>query len=435
VSSSTAVVERAHPRGVPGALRAICALLVVIGVGAFLLGLAQDAATAWRAFHVNFLFWAGLAQGGAVIACIFVTVGAKWPGPVRRIAEGLAAWVPISFVLALVGLIGRDYIYPWIAEPLPAKQAWLNVPRLAVMDLAFLGLLAALTVWFLYHSVRPTLHGVAGQPGVPMKGFYERWTAGWRGQAEEDERSLRLTRRISPALMLLFSIGYTVIAFDQVMSLTPSWYSNLFGAYFAWGAFLSAICATAFAAVLLRSAPGFEGLITPARMHDLGKMIFAFSIFWMYLFWSQYLVIWYGNLPEETTFLQARLGDQFLVESGNLGWFWNFSWQRLAASPYGWLSMVVWACCWIIPFWVLLGARPKKTPVILGGVALVGVFGFWLERNLLVWPSLVPADGGSWLGLVQLGIAAGFLGAFLLVFLQYTRVFPSIALPERAPHH
>jgi len=435
VSSSAAVVERAHPRGVPGALTAICALLVLIGVGSFLLGLAKDAATAWRAFHVNFLFWAGLAQGGAVIACIFVTVGAKWPGPVRRIAEGLAAWVPVSFVLALVGLIGRDYIYPWIAEPIPAKQAWLNVPRLAVMDLALLGILALFTLWFLYHSVRPTLHGVAGQPGVPMKGLYERWTAGWRGQAEESARSLMLTRRIAPPLMLLFAFGYTVIAFDQVMSLTPSWYSNLFGAYFTWGGFLSAVCATAFAAVLLRNAPGFEGQITPARMHDLGKMIFAFSIFWMYLFWSQYLVIWYGNLPEETTFLQARLGDQFLVESGNQGWFWNFSLQRLSASPYGWLSMIVWACCWIIPFWVLLGQRPKKTPIILGTVALIEVFGFWLERNLLVWPSLVPADGASWVGLVQFGVAAGFLGGFLFVFLQYTRVFPSIALPERAHHH
>lgn len=433
MSSSTAV-ERAQPRSVPGGLTALCGALVVIGAIAFLVGLSQDAPTAWRAFHVNFLFWAGLAQGGAVIACIFVTIGAKWPGPVRRIAEGLAAWVPVSFVLALVGLLGRDHIYPWIASPIPAKQAWLNIPRLAVMDLAFLFLLAALTIWFLYHSVRPTLHGVADRPGIAMKGMFERWSAGWRGQEEERARSLLLTKRIAPPLLLLFAIGYSVIAFDQVMSLTPSWYSNLFGAYFTWGGFLSAVCATAFASVLLRNAPGFEGQITTARLHDLGKMIFAFSIFWMYLFWSQYLVIWYGNLPEETSFFQARLGDQFLVEPGNTGWYWNFSFQRLSASPYGWLSMAVWAGCWIIPFWVLLGQRPKKTPLILAGVALVELLGFWLERNLLVWPSLEPANGASWVGFVQFGIAAGFLGAFLFVFLQYTRVFPSIALPERAHH-
>jgi len=337
-------------------------------------------------------------------------------------------------VLAIVGFLGRDHIYPWIEHPLPAKAAWLNVPRVAIMDLGFLFVLTVLTVWFLYHSVRPTLGGVADRPGVPMKGMYARWSAGWRGQEEESARSLLITKRLAPPLILLFGLGYSVIAFDQVMSLTPSWYSNLFGAFFTWGGYLSAICATALASVLLRKAPGFEGLITPARMHDLGKMIFAFSIFWMYLFWSQYLVIWYGNLPEETTFLQARLGDQFLVESGNTGWYWNFSFQRLTASPYGWLSMAAWAGCWIIPFWVLLGQKPKKTPVILGGVSLLAVLGFWLERNLLVWPSLEPANGASWVGLVQFGIAAGFLGAFLLVFLQYTRVFPSIALPERAHH-
>jgi len=182
--------------------------------------------------------------------------------------------------------------------------------------------------------------------------------------------------------------------------------------------------------VLHRNAPGLQGEITQARMHDLGKMIFAFSIFWMYLFWSQYLVIWYGNLPEETQFFSARLGPQFLSEQGHYGWIWNFSWERMSAAPYGWHSMVVWTCCWIVPFWVLLGQRPKKTPAILGGVGAISVLGFWLERNLLVWPSLAPKDGLAWLGWIQLGIAAGFLGAFALVYLAYTRIFPSLAVPS-----
>ena len=123
-----------------------------------------------------------------------------------------------------------------------------------------------------------------------------------------------------------------------------------------------------------------------------------------------------------------------ITEQGNLGWYWNFSFARMNASPYGWLSMVVWACCWIIPFWVLLGAQPKKTPVILGTVGFVCAFGFWLERNLLVWPSLAPQVGGSWVGLIQFGIAAGFLGAFSLVYLLFTRVVPALAVPSPRPH-
>jgi len=429
--AGTATVERANPRELPVGMLLLCGALILLGLLAFVLG---DRATVWRAFHVNYLYWAGVAQGGILLSCIFAIVGASWPGPVRRIAEGLGAWVPITFLLAIVGALGKDHIYPWIAEPLPAKQAWLNVPRMYAVDLLFLGALALLSVVYLYHSVRPTLHGVANTATGRSKGLFERWSADWRGQAEESERSGRVMRVLAPLICLLYAFGFSLIGFDQVMSLTPTWYSNLFGAYFAWGGLLSAVAATALISVLHRNAPGLQGQIDAPRMHDLGKMIFAFSVFWMYLFWSQYLVIWYGNLPEETQFFQARLGDMFLVEPGYAGWGWNFSWDRLNASPFGWLSLWVWACCWIVPFWVLLGQRPKKTPAILGGVSAVVLLGFWLERNVLVWPSLTPTDGDAWLDGITIGIALGFLGAFTLVYLVFTRVFPSLAVPADASH-
>jgi hypothetical protein len=153
-------------------------------------------------------------------------------------------------------------------------------------------------------------------------------------------------------------------------------------------------------------------------------MVFAFSIFWMYLFFGQYIVIWYGNLPEETQFFQARLGSQFLQDS----WFWV--WANLE-EPYVKLSLTAWVGCWIIPFWVLLGQEPKKTPVILGGVSAILLLGFWLERNALVWPALVPDDGSAWVGPIQIGVSLGFLGAFALVYLIFARVFPTLPLPQK----
>jgi hypothetical protein len=418
------VAEVARPRGVPGGLIALFGALAAIGVISFFYGLSTDADTAWRAFHVNFLYFAGLAQGGAVIAAIFVTVGAHWPGPIRRIAEGLAAWVPVSFVLGIVGFLGRDHIYPWIAHPVPAKAAWLNVPRLVIMDLAILGLLALVSVLFLYHSARPTLHGVAETVTGASRSLFTRWTRGWRGDEVERESSSRNLKRIAPVLLLLYAFGFSILAFDQVMSLSPMWSSNLFGAYFAWGGFVSAISATALITVLHRSAPGLEGEVTSGRLHDIGKMLFAFSIFWMYLFWSQYLPIWYGNLPEETFFLEARLGTQFFQDT------WDIDWARLS-EPWVKLTLTAWIGCWVVPFWVLLGQRPKRTPAILGTVAVVSMLGFWIERNVLVWPSLVPKDQSAWAGPVQFGIALGFLGAFALVYLTFTRVFPSLAVPRR----
>jgi hypothetical protein len=171
--------------------------------------------------------------------------------------------------------------------------------------------------------------------------------------------------------------------------------------------------------------------LTTSRQHDLGKMVFAFSIFWMYLFWSQYLVIWYGNIPEETGFVQARLGSQFIQDT----WYLEGFWSRVA-EPYARITLTTWILLWVIPFWVLLGARPKKTPAILGSVAALSVFGFWIERYILVTPSLVtPGDvlAGAPItpfGPIELGLGLGFLGLFFLSFLTFGRVFPG-AIPVK----
>jgi len=179
--------------------------------------------------------------------------------------------------------------------------------------------------------------------------------------------------------------------------------------------------------VLHANHPGLEGQVTKDRLHDLGKLIFAFSVFWMYLFFSQYLVIWYGNLPEETQYFRDRLGTEFLQST----WYWQGWAERVFGEPWAVVTLFTWVCVWVIPFWCLLGQRPKKTPWWLASVAGVSVFGFWLERNVLVWPSLVPEDTWAFLGWIQGGIAIGFLGAFVGVFLLYTRVFPGLAVPAK----
>jgi hypothetical protein len=420
--------ERVEPRGLPVGAALVCGVLVLIGVVAFFVGLARDPATAWRAYHVNYLYFAGLAQAGIVLACAFVIIGARWPGPVRRIAEALGAWVPVTFVLGLIGFFGgRRYIYEWIEHPIPVKQAWLNEGRLGLVDLGILLLLSILTFVFLKTSVRPALHGAADRTSGFARTLAERWTVNWRGDDVEREVADAKLRRLAPVICLLYAVGYSIIGFDQVMSLEPTWYSNLFGAFFAWGAFLSAVSVTALLSVLHRNYPGLEGELDRSRFHDLGKMIFAFSIFWMYLFFAQYLVIWYGNLPEETSFIRDRLGEGFLQDV----WYLQGFWERVDREPWVKVTLTAWLCVWVIPFWFLLGQRPKKTWWFLGTIASISAFGFWLERNVLVWPSLVPQDTWAWLGFTQIGIALGFLGAFALVFLTYTRVFPSLALPRR----
>jgi hypothetical protein len=416
----------ANPRDLPTGLLAVCGVLIALGVVAFGFGLASDPSTTWRAFHVNFLYFGTISHASIVLASALVIVGARWAGPVRHVAEGISAWVPVSLVLFVLGnYFGREYIHTnWIHGAPHGKEAWLSFGRVFWTDFAIIAVLMLLTLAFLRASFRPTLQGAA-ERATRAKGLFERWTSGWRGDEVEREESEKRLRVLAPILCLAYAFGYTFVAFDQVMSLEPTWFSNIFGWYFLWGGFLSAVAATALICVILKlTVPGWDAEITRARMHDLGKMVFAFSIFWMYLFFGQYIVIWYGNLPEETQFFQARLGSQFLQDS----WFWV--WANLE-EPYVKLSLTAWVGCWIIPFWVLLGQEPKKTPVILGGVSAILLLGFWLERNALVWPALVPDDGSAWVGPIQIGVSLGFLGAFALVYLIFARVFPTLPLPQK----
>jgi Ni/Fe-hydrogenase subunit HybB-like protein len=182
---SAAYVDRASPRALPQPAATVAAALAVLGIACFLYGLATDPATAWRAFHVNTLYFGGLAQGGIIIACIFTIVGARWPGPVRRLAEGLGAFVPITFVLSLVGYLGRNHVYPWIGHPPPGKEAWLDVTRLYATDWAIFLLLAVLSVMFLRASLRPALKDAEGEATGFAGRMAASWTSGWRGDEAE----------------------------------------------------------------------------------------------------------------------------------------------------------------------------------------------------------------------------------------------------------
>jgi len=437
VSSPVAAPEKALARELPKPLLYGSLGLVGLGVVAFIAGLSSNPQHAWLAFHANVVYFTMLACGGLALAAIFTTVGAKWCGPYRRIAESLAAFLPIAFLLSVVDFFGRDFLFEWVHHPAAGKAVWLNTTRVFTTDFALLGTLAVLSVIYIKRSVRPTLKNLAETGEGFAKKQAEAWTAGWKGGDEERAAVQPNTAALAVAILLVFGIGMSFWNFDQIMSMDQLWFSNLFGAYVNWGGILSAVAACTLIGILSRGTPELAQEITDARRHDIGKMLFAFSIFWMYLFFSQYLVIYYGNLPEETNFVRDRLGDQFFVEKGFSEYAfaqqwasWDFDWDRLKTG-YGWVAMTVWTLNWIIPFWVLLGQAPKKSPVIAGTVASGLLIGFWLERNLLTWPSVVKGDMTAFLQPMPIMIGLGFVGAFVAVHLVYTRVFPTIAVADK----
>ncbi len=417
-----------QPSSLPRGPALLFGVLALIGLVTLVYGLSVDSERTYRVFLHNWLLWAALSQGALVLSAAFRLTNASWQGPVHRVVDSLAAYLPLSLVLFGVIYLGRHELFEWTQHPVHGKEWWFSEGFTFIRDTIALLWMTLVSGFYVYLSVRPLLGEARENTSGSRLALYQRWTAGWRGEAAERELAVRRLRKLAAVLVLSYVLAYSLLAIDLIMSLAPHWVSSMFPAYYAWGGFLSAISMTALLCVLMRNAEGLHGEITTNRLHDLGKMIFAFSIFWMYLFWSQYIVIWYGNMPEETSFLVARLGSQFIQDT----WYLEGFWTRLA-EPYVKITLLAWILLWVVPFWVLLGARPKKTPIILGTVAFGSVLGFWIERYVLVTPSLVPPESAAApntllapLGGIEVGLALGFIGLFFLCFLTFGRVFPGL---------
>ena len=430
-------VDLSKPRGLPAVPAALFGLLAMVGLVVFLGGVSSsDPATVQRTYRVylhNWLLFAALSQGALVLSSAIRLTNGKWAGPVHRLIDAMGAFVPLSLVLFIAVWAGRHEVFGWTHHAVYGKEWWYTESFTFGRDFFALIWMTFVSEVYLYLSVRPTL-GAARETATGWKGaLIQRWTSGWRGEAAERELAERRLRKMAAVLALSYALAYSLIAIDMIMSLSPHWISTMFPAYYSWGGFLSAISLTALLSLILRNSRELTGQVTESRRHDMGKMVFAFSIFWMYLFWSQYLVIWYGNIPEETGFIAARLGTQFLQDT----WYLSGFWERIG-EPYVRITLAAWILCWVVPFWVLLGQKPKKTPIILGTVAAASLLGFWIERYILVTPSLVSPEqvlAGAPVtpfGGIELGIVAGFIGLFFLCFLAFGWVFPGALPPQDA---
>lgn len=393
---------------VSGVVKGVLAVLVAIGVLSMVLA-AGTPDRLWQSLLFNWLFWSSLGIGMVMFAVALRLTNADWAWSIRRFALGGGAFLPISFVILPVVLFGgyEHYFHHWLhphGDPvIEAKAAWLSWPGLGLRDIVMVAILYGLALAFIYHSVRPDVYGVRnGRHG----GLYERLTRDFRGVKEEAARSWRLTAVLGIVLALAFTLLWGLVAIDMAMSMDPHWFSTMFPVAFFWAAFQGGVAATTIAVVLSRSRLGLEEYITRRQFHDLGKMLFAFSVFWMYLNWSQYIVIWYGQLPFEQAYFIRRFGE-----------------------PFGAVSAAVVILVFVLPFLGLLTRAPKMVPQVLVFFASVILIGHWLERFLLIYPSLWESTNLP-LGLPEIGIGLGFAGLFIgsyLWFLSRVPVLPSPA--------
>ena len=349
--------------------QSLLVLLAALGVLAFLYGVTrpQPAAT-WGIYLVNLLFWSSLAITGPALAGMIQVTEGRWSPGVKQMALTTAGFLPVSLVLFVVLFAGRTVLYSWVTTPVPVKAAWLNVP--------FMSLRIGLGVLVLY--------------GVALT-FIKAVVAEGRGGAD-GPRALARRNHLAAALLMLYVVVLSLWGFDLIMSIDPHWYSGLFGGYYVVTSLYTGFGLVTFL-VIRANARGITS-ISPSAVQDVAKLTFAMCVFWMYFFFSQYLVIWYGNVPIETKFFLRR--------------FFTDPWRSLAFFVF-----VVGA---LIPFSYLLKrltGRPPTRHKVFVAILFMGWVAIFLERIMLVFPALSKSD--AWpLGPVELLITAGFFSLFVL---------------------
>jgi len=346
-----------------------------IGVAAFAAGLKVSPDRAWATFVQNHFYFMSLGLGGAFFAAIQWITGAMWSAPVRRISESFTAYLPFVFVSFAILAFGVPNIYIW-SHPevvqgdlvLQGKAGYLSIGFFSIRNLIAI----AIWVFFVFKMVGNSI-------AQDKNGDYS-YTA--------------KNRVLSPIFMIFSGITFTMASFDQLMSLDPHWFSTMFGVYCFAGMFYANFASTCLLTLFLKSKGKLDGIVNDNHLHDLGKFMFAFTVFWAYIGFSQFMLIWYANLPEETGYFINRFHGEWI-----------------------WVSVFLLVGKFMTPFFFLLPRGAKRNPRILAGVGIFMLFAQWIDVLWMVQPEFFK--NGPQIGWIELGVTLGFIGVFGLAVFRF----------------
>ncbi len=366
----------------------------------------------WISYLHNLYFFTGLSAAGVVIAAILQVTNAMWGRPIKRFAEASGSFLPYAIVGVIVLWFGADHIYEWINYPPQGgnKAFWLTKPFMFVRVIGGLLLLTWLAKYFTNHSLRPDL-GLAHEHNSAWK-----QPSHWLGVEAETNRSQRRQTLIAPFYCLAFAVVCSLLAFDLIMSLDYRWFSTMFG---GWNFTTNILLAYGFMYFLTHFVSKrfeLEKYMSRPLFHDIGKLTFGFTVVWGYLFFAQYLVIWYGNLSIETGYLITR--------------FESMPWKNF--------SYIAFAMVFALPFILGLSKNRKLAFASFVPVATISFIGIWIERFVLIAPATWYFDhesntfmsGVSTLVIADILVFIGFLGLFLLIYTTYLFKRPLMVISD-----
>ncbi|WP_426492846.1 quinol:cytochrome C oxidoreductase [Hymenobacter sp. 102] len=346
-------------------------------------------------WHSN-VFFTGVAAIGTVFVAIQYVAYAGWSVLIKRVAEALSAWLIPGLVIMVV-VFGISYfthdIFHWttpgIMDPksenydaiIAGKSGFLNLPFYIARMVIFLGLWAFFTKKLRDLSLAEDLNG----------------------GTEYFHKSIN----VSALFLVIFAVSSPIAAWDWVMSIDTHWFSTMFGWYIFASWWVSGLAAITLCTIILKQA-GYLRWVKEGHLHDLGKFMFGFSIFWTYVWFSQFMLIWYANLPEESVYFNQRLG--------------GFDGQ------YTWLFFFNLIINFVFPFLVLMTRDAKRQMIMLKIVTIAILVGHWFDFYLAIMPGTMQANNGF---IIEIGVALVFLGAFLT--LMTNRLAQASLIPVHHP--
>jgi len=352
----------------------LAAITGVIGIaGSYFLASGMEGGMDYllQTYLVSFAYFLSLSLGALFFVMLQHVTRAGWSVVVRRIAEAMATNVWLMAVLAIPIVLGIEHLYHWaqvgVADHDPliaAKTGFLN-PGFFTIRLVIYFVIWSALAWFFYRT--STAQDASGDP--------------------------TLTRRmevLSAPGIVLFALSLNFAAFDLLMSLDPHWFSTIYGVYYFSASVLLFFAIMPKILVWLQMQGLLKNAVTVEHYHDIGKFMFAFTVFWAYIAFSQYLLIWYGNIPEETEwFLKRQTGE----------------WTSI--------SLLLLFGHFLVPFLLLISRHVKRRPLLLSIIGVYVAIMCWVDMYWLVIPEFSP--GVARFGLLDILVYLGFAGLYSAV--------------------
>jgi hypothetical protein len=390
---------------IPAMVTTVSLVLAVIGVGVFAFGAFTGEARAWQALHFNWLYFTTVSSAGVAFAAVQRITTARWSRPVVRFAEGFVAFMPIAFVLLLLILFpGREHIFTWAgreAYPTAEKAFYLDPTFLVLRGIVLFGLLTFLQLWFVYNSVRLDVAVMPPITGGWANGLRERMRRGFGDERRELHSQHSLQGKVGVAVCISFATVWTFLAWDYSMSISLHFQQTMYAWIVFMGAWLNMIMLLALLSMWWRKRLQADDLVTIDHFWDLGKLGFAFTAFFGYISFAQYLVIWYGNLPEETHFYRLRLSG---------------AWKPV--------TTLIPILVFVLPFFGLISKAAKVYLPTFVLFAVCSLLGIYLHRYIEIYPSIYGETTHLPFGLWEIAVTLGFVGLWGLSYAAFMGAFP-----------